>query len=609
MLGLRSAGSPEARPRLVVMVLLDAARADRFSCYGYRRPTTPTIDALARGGLRFARHYSQGTVTRQSVPSLLYSRYFARPLFPFNPDVPLFHPDDLFQSFDAAACSLPRALAAAGYRTALVTAHPWMRSGTRIAEQFDEVHAFGEVKTADPSLLAAERTAELAAEARTRDTFVYLHLMEPHEPRFLREDAVEMLDGAELSAAARSRFDAMGDPQSPEVPLSRDERAVLDALYDGALHRGDRLVGVVMDRVRALGLEQQTLVAVVADHGESLLETPGRYGHGNAWCEAESHVPFVLSWPGRIAAGVEESFSENVDVAPTILGAIGIEAPTGTIFDGVDLQRRPAGDPRRHLAASAEGVRTASNLALLAEACDRALRRSPANDDVPSAAEAALAGEVAGTMYDVVRDPLAVHDLRGSDPQGWSRHVALFRRRLMVPWLRAQASRRGIMPRGPFALVATDFDPDGHDPGEQCDAVLVPLRIAQLPPLWTLDERWPVFFVRADPRAPATDLAWRVPDGTYELSISMSGAVDVLLPRGRAVRLQASRGGDAYESIPIGRVTVTEERLVLRFQPDPGRGVQFQYLSLIPEHPGGAAGVLTEPAPISDDTLRSLGYL
>jgi hypothetical protein len=76
-----SCASPPG-PRQAILVVLDAARPDHFSCYGYDKATTPEIDRLSRAGAVFLNCYAQGTETRTSLPRLLYSRYFSPEIFP-----------------------------------------------------------------------------------------------------------------------------------------------------------------------------------------------------------------------------------------------------------------------------------------------------------------------------------------------------------------------------------------------------------------------------------------------------------------------------------------------------------------------------------------------
>ena len=99
------------------------------------------IDALAAEGTIFLNHYVQATTTRSSLPSMLSSRYFIPPLFPASAQVPYSSPEDLFRRPDPMSVSLPRALAGAGFHTALISAHTWLREETPFALEFDEATA------------------------------------------------------------------------------------------------------------------------------------------------------------------------------------------------------------------------------------------------------------------------------------------------------------------------------------------------------------------------------------------------------------------------------------------------------------------------------------
>lgn len=127
-------------PRQAILIVLDAARPDRFSAYGYSRETTPAMDRLAKSGVVFENTYTQATYTRHALPRLLYSRYFSVPMLPFSEAVAFSSPRDLFRRHDAQAMSLPRVLAASGYRTAAISAHSWISAETDFAQQFDEIY-------------------------------------------------------------------------------------------------------------------------------------------------------------------------------------------------------------------------------------------------------------------------------------------------------------------------------------------------------------------------------------------------------------------------------------------------------------------------------------
>ncbi len=134
------AGCQRRGPRHVIVIMLDAARPDRFSCYGYPRLTTPEIDRLAAEGVVFHRHYAQATATRWSIPSMLYSRYFCAPIFPNSRHVPFSSPTALFRRPDDARISLPKAFERAGFKTAAISTHLWIGEDTPFAAEFTEAN-------------------------------------------------------------------------------------------------------------------------------------------------------------------------------------------------------------------------------------------------------------------------------------------------------------------------------------------------------------------------------------------------------------------------------------------------------------------------------------
>ena len=273
-------------PRQAIVILLDAARADRFSGYGYARATTPRLDELGRHGLVFTRCFAHATQTRASLSNLFYSRYLAVPLIPENPRIPLVSPDDLFRTFDPEAISLPRAMAAAGIATAGVSAHSWIRADSDLAAEFDEFHDLSATLRFPPyqHYPSAEQVVDWLIDwlddHRGRDFFLYVHLMDTHFPHVRGADARTFFDGEPDTPAL---FDEMGRPRDTSAALRGRDRAHLDALYDGSLRFADRQVGRLLDHLAGAGRLDEMVVVVTADHGEELLEQPERFGHGGPW--------------------------------------------------------------------------------------------------------------------------------------------------------------------------------------------------------------------------------------------------------------------------------------------------------------------------------------
>jgi arylsulfatase A-like enzyme len=111
--------------------------------------------------------------------------------------------------------------------------------------------------------------------------------------------------------------------------LDREQRRFLDALYDGSLRHADREIGRLVSFLERAGLARDTLIAVTSDHGEHLVETPGRFAHGGAWLDPVSHIPMIFHQPSRLEAQTVPGFSGLVDVAPTMLGLLGVSVPPG----------------------------------------------------------------------------------------------------------------------------------------------------------------------------------------------------------------------------------------------------------------------------------------
>ena len=438
------------RPRLVLLILLDAARADRFSMNGYARETTPSIDALARRGVVFQNHFSQATHTRAALPSLLYSRYFVKPLFPASDQIPYSSPEELFQRLDDEAIALPRALAAAGYHTAMISSHSWLQTGTDFARSFDEVQDLTETLPIDPvwEYPRAEAVVDYAIEWLSthsdRDTFLYLHLMDTHFPHHLIEEAKAFLPPGVLESVVPTTFGESGAVRDVQRPLSRNEKIYLDALYDGGLKYADAQVGRLLASLGSM--RDEALVAITSDHGEFLMEAPGRFRHGGPWFDIVGRVPLVIAAPG-LAPGKTDITTEAVDVMPTILGLLGIELPVGKALDGANLAPMLEGKvPPKQYAVAPRAIR-GEGWKCFFSGPERLLLGGTA----PPIAD------ITGKLYDLKRDPLETQDLWAQHPDVAGRLFAAYRDRAAKSFWRYVRATGEAPPESPFALGTIHF--------------------------------------------------------------------------------------------------------------------------------------------------------
>lgn len=339
-------GREPAEPRNLLLVLLDTTRADRLSCYGGAAGTTPTIDALAQSGTRFEVAYSQSSLTPVSAASLmtgaLPQRTGVRSLFVVGG-----------QTLAADVPSLFEELRGQGLATAaFVSAKPMGRQYglDRGFEVYDDdltetAARHGIERFADAPQRPAEETTERAlawlAEHGREPFALLLHWFDAHDPSFVppREFLAEHLPLEQPPGVGRTT-----SPQTwPE--LYRPESLV--QLYAAEVAYMDRELGRVLARLGELGVRDDTLVCVIADHGEAFGEHDF-WTHGILY-EEQLRVPLVLAGPGIPAGRDVSSVVRLVDLAPTLLEVFG-SAVGGAAFDGrslVPLLAREAHEPAR----------------------------------------------------------------------------------------------------------------------------------------------------------------------------------------------------------------------------------------------------------------------
>jgi len=303
-LALAACGGPRRHPN-VVLISIDTLRADRLPVYGYGAGSTPAIDALARDSVRFDAAYANYPLTLPSHVSLFTG------LLPPRHGVR----DNLGYRLDGAEHpTLATRLRAAGYATGGFVSAYVLRRDTGVDAGFDVYDAPG-LGSRREFLDLAQRpgTATLAA-ARAwlagrgaGPFFLFLHLYEPHAPY---------------------------DPPEPYRSRFQDP-------YDGEVATADAIVGQLLDDLRARGLYQDAIVALVSDHGEGLGDH-GESKHGIFLYRATLRVPFLVKLPGARRAGETVTTPvELVDVPNTLLTATGLDADA--TLDGLDaLGRLPA---------------------------------------------------------------------------------------------------------------------------------------------------------------------------------------------------------------------------------------------------------------------------
>lgn len=275
-------------PQRVLLVVVDSLRADRVSSYGYRKRTTPNLDRLAQSGVRFANAYSASPLTCFAFPILFTGRSI--PEIQWNHDV---HPTGIRDE----NTTLAEVMRGASFRTAAFLTYYAMGKPYGMVQGFDHVDSdladpISKVYAATTSEGIVDRAIRWIEKHRQERWFVFVHLMEPHSSYLPHE----------------------GIPD-----FGKDD----SGLYDGEVFFADRAIGRLLSRMTELGLDRETAVVAMGDHGE-MLGAHGQQTHGSTVWQEVLRIPILVSSPG-LEPRVSPCVTSHADIAPTILNLVGID--------------------------------------------------------------------------------------------------------------------------------------------------------------------------------------------------------------------------------------------------------------------------------------------
>ena len=318
------------RPDLV-LVVIDTLRADHLGAYGYGRPTSPTLDAIAREGTLFTNADSTSSWTRPAMASLFTGRLpsvsgIAASTDRVDPDLP----------------TVAERLRAAGYRTVGVTGnfvHVNAESGLSAGfDHFDPVSmrssegsdVFFEIEgtpvrapTAVEMNQRVFQTLDRLDDPAGPPLFLYVHYMDPHSG-YMAPERFRRRFGAQRTGPPASS-DYVVEVASGRIPVDAAERARLMDLYDAEIAAVDDAIGDLLAGLAARGVARPGVFFFVSDHGEEFADHGGWF-HGFTLYREQLHVPLIVRDLRSPAAGARrEEAVDLTDVAATLLALGGVE--------------------------------------------------------------------------------------------------------------------------------------------------------------------------------------------------------------------------------------------------------------------------------------------
>ena len=368
----------------LLLITVDCFRADHAGFLGYQRPTTPFLDSVAKESLVFSNALVAGVPTYFSFPAVMASRYplgLGRDVVGLAPEEP----------------TMAGALREAGYATAaFLAANPYLsprfgydtgfdvfkdfldtESGTLPTESsggtdvrarsrwnqrlakfshalgpvgslYDELYfRYGQRVGSSQALSLDQLRRFPAADVivdHARDWlgsvagqpfFLWLHFMDPHSPYYPRQEALALMGQGSLDASRARYLNSYWNRGDLGAARLRPRREEVVALYDAGIRFVDSQVARLVNALKQMGLWQDCVMALTADHGEEFLDHGGRYHPPSNLSEELVRVPLLIRWPGlnEVAANASRA-NETVaapfsllHLAPTLLDMAGVSIP------------------------------------------------------------------------------------------------------------------------------------------------------------------------------------------------------------------------------------------------------------------------------------------
>jgi arylsulfatase A-like enzyme len=337
LLGVGCSGRSSDPPRPnILLVSIDSLRADHVHSYGYDKETTPNIDQLADSGVRFENMISSASWTVPAHMTMLTG---------LPPEV---HRVDTYKSvLSPDALTMAQMLQSAGYDTAGFVSGPTVTAQHGFGQgfaSFDEtmvnpVRALSRLGTTSPGLvkLVNGYLDRWNGNGRRAPFFVFLHMWDVHYDYSPPKPYDTMFDPDYTGDLTSEDFS-----RNKRINKDMDKRDLqhLIALYDGEIRLTDDNLGQVFDKLRALGVFDDTIVAVTADHGEEFFEH-GSKGHAKTLYDEVLRIPLVIRYPRRLPAQRIQQQVRLMDLAPTILGLAAVPFPSTFALGKMALPYRP----------------------------------------------------------------------------------------------------------------------------------------------------------------------------------------------------------------------------------------------------------------------------
>ncbi len=355
----------------VLFLDLDTLRPDHLGCYGYHRDTSPTIDRIAAGGVRFEKYYCSDAPCLPSRAALMSGRFGIHNGAVGHggtaADMRIDGSPRGFRERFSVEC-LPRIFKRAGMKTVSISPFAERHSAWWFYAGFDEMHNTGKGGVESAEDVTPTVLKWIKANAAADDWFLHVNYWDPHGPYRAPEDfgnpfaddplpawlteevfAEHLKHVGPHCAHEIGMYSDKANPAYPRHPGSISDMAGVRRMIDGydcGIRYMDGHIGRLLEALAAEGVADDLAIIVSSDHGENIGEF-GIYGEHGTADAITCRIPMIVRWPGCKAGHVDTGLHYQIDLSPTLADLFGQEAQArwdgasyaGTITDGADCGR------------------------------------------------------------------------------------------------------------------------------------------------------------------------------------------------------------------------------------------------------------------------------
>ncbi len=310
----------------VIVLLIDTLRADKLTAYNKTWVKSPVFDKFVKESSLFERCQAPSNWTKPSCASVLTGLY---------PDS---HKARGHSSKVASSIKLASEIFRTfGFATGAFIANGYLAAEFGFKRGWNQyVNFIRENKKTDAENVF-KTSLDFIADHKDKPFFTYIQTIDPHVPYDPPEEDLKRYDARPYEGPVQNRStgNLLEEIKRDKITLNARDKKRLEALYDGEVTYHDRYFGHFLDSLKKMGVLDNTVIVVCADHGEEFFEHES-VGHGHTLFQELLHVPLVLRAPGVVPAGRRIKAEAGLaDILPTALKAAGLEIPAG--LEGRDL--------------------------------------------------------------------------------------------------------------------------------------------------------------------------------------------------------------------------------------------------------------------------------